>query len=156
VILDTEGNIFGGFTPVKWESRTSPPFFFTEATAPPLKSFVFTLKNPHNIPARRFELDAYENQYAIWCRSESGPCFGRGCDIYVSDHCNTNTNSYTRFGWSYTNDTGLDGQPFSRVQKISKSKKSRSSRLQPKQHITQIFLFSARRSENREIEKKNL
>jgi hypothetical protein len=38
------------------------------------------------------------------------------------------------------------GQSFSRVRLISKSKKLKSSRLQPKQHIAQIFVFSASRS----------
>jgi hypothetical protein len=46
VILDTEGNIFGGFTPVEWESRTSSPWCKADDS---LRSFVFTLKNPHNI-----------------------------------------------------------------------------------------------------------
>jgi hypothetical protein len=47
---------------------------------------------------------------AIDCDSEWGPCFGYfgGCDIAVSDNCNTNTDSYTCLGICYTNDTGLD------------------------------------------------
>jgi hypothetical protein len=50
--LDTNGNIFGGFTPVKWDSYTG------HKADPSLKSFLFTLKNPHNFPARRFALKA--------------------------------------------------------------------------------------------------
>jgi hypothetical protein len=102
VILDTDGNIFGGFTPVKWESITD---FKAD---PSLKSFIFTLKNPYNVPARRFALKAEEKNKAIFCYFSGGPHF---CDIGVSDNCNTNTNSYTyNFGSSYSNDTGLDGQ----------------------------------------------
>jgi hypothetical protein len=104
VILDTDRNIFGGFTPVEWESRTSNYFKADDS----LKSFVFTLKNPHNIPARRFGLKADANHQAIDCNSEWGPCFGYSpCDIAVSDNCNTNTDSYTQLGICYANDTGL-------------------------------------------------
>jgi hypothetical protein len=71
-----------------------------------LKSFLFTLKNPHNIPARRFALNAEMKWRAIICDSEYGPWFG---GMRVFDNCNTNTRSYTYLGDTYTNDTGLDG-----------------------------------------------
>jgi hypothetical protein len=106
VILDTKGNIFGGFTPVKWESATDCKYGKSKADDS-LKSFLFTLKNPHNIPARRFALDAQWKNQAIVCDSRCGPRFSR--DMYVCDNCNT-TNSHTLLGWSYTNDTGLDGR----------------------------------------------
>jgi hypothetical protein len=104
VILDTKGNIFGGFTPVEWESRTKHCF----KADPSLKSFLFTLKNPHNIPARRFALDAEMKDEAIGCDSSCGPCFGS--DICVHDNGNANTKSFTSLGYSYTNDTGLHGK----------------------------------------------
>jgi hypothetical protein len=108
VILDTEGNIFGGFTPVEWESRTSSPWCKADDSQ---KSFLFTLKNPHNIPARRFALKAKKKSEAIYCDSGAGPIFGGyPCDIYVSDDCNANTRSSTSLGISYTNDTGLDAR----------------------------------------------
>jgi hypothetical protein len=60
VILDTEGNIFGGFTPVEWESRDWNQMVGIEdnrcKTDESFKSFLFTLKNPHNISARKFAL----------------------------------------------------------------------------------------------------
>jgi hypothetical protein len=46
VILDTDGNIFGGFTPVEWD------FASNEKADPSLKSFVFILKYPHNFPVQ--------------------------------------------------------------------------------------------------------
>jgi hypothetical protein len=98
VILDTEGNIFGGFTPVEWDSRSG------YKADDSLTSFLFTLKNPHNIPARRFALA----NYAVLCYSAYGPRFGYPGDVYVSDDCNTNNDSFTSLGRSYTNDTGLD------------------------------------------------
>jgi archaellum component FlaC len=60
VILDTNGNIFGGFTPVEWEARNWNEKYENENNCwkadPNLKSFLFTLKNPHNVPARKFAL----------------------------------------------------------------------------------------------------
>jgi hypothetical protein len=106
VILDTEGNIFGGFTPVEWESGD-----WHWRADDSQKSFVFTLKNPRNIPARRFALKAEEKWQAIQCDSEWGPRFGDYClcfcDIGVSDNCNASTLSCTLLGRTYTNDTGL-------------------------------------------------
>jgi hypothetical protein len=101
VILDTKGNIFGGFTPVEWDRNSG------SKADDSLKSFLFTLKNPHNIPARRFALKAEKKQRAILCCSEMGPCFGDPCDMAVRDNCNADTWSDTSLGWCYTNDTGL-------------------------------------------------
>jgi hypothetical protein len=105
VILDTNGNIFGGFTPVEWECRAKWPWQKADLS---LKSFLFTLKNPHNLPARRFPLKAEMNDQAIECNCLYGPHF---CDIRVFGNCNTNTKSSTYFfGEHYTNDTGQEGE----------------------------------------------
>jgi hypothetical protein len=110
VILDTDGNIFGGFTPVQWDSRRYTDDYEYEREADPsLTSFIFTLKNPYNIPARKFVLKAARKHEAISCSADSGPCF---YDFGVSDKCNANTNSWTYLGNSYTNDAGLDGRTF--------------------------------------------
>jgi hypothetical protein len=108
VILDTDGNIFGGFTPVAWELLNG----MCKADNSQ-KSFVFTLTNPHNVAAPRFALRAERKHTAMICNSGWGSCFDGDCAIGLSDHCNANTDSYT-FGFSccYINDTGLDGQTF--------------------------------------------
>jgi hypothetical protein len=95
VILDTDGNIFGGFTPVEWDS-----YSYGKAD-PSLKSFLFTLKNPHNFPARRFALKTEKKNEAIYCHPNYGPEFN---DITVSDTF--------YFGDHYINDTVLDGRTF--------------------------------------------
>jgi hypothetical protein len=102
VILDTKGNIFGGFTPVKWELKCG------WKADDSLKSFVFTLKNPHNIPARRFALKAEWKKWAICCYSRCCQRFGYD-DIFVYNDSNADCDSFTSLGSSYTNDTGLDG-----------------------------------------------
>jgi hypothetical protein len=75
-----------------------------------LKSFVFTVKNPHNFPARRFALKAEMKHQAIICDPGWGPHF---YDISVSNHCEANLKSYTvLIGRHYRNDTGLDEDTF--------------------------------------------
>jgi hypothetical protein len=75
---------------------------------PSLQSFLFTLKNPHNLPARKFALKAEKKNKAIDCDSSMGPRFGD--DIWVLDNCNENASSWNYLGHSYANDTGLDGR----------------------------------------------
>jgi hypothetical protein len=113
VILDTNGNIFGGFTPVEWESRAWNGKYGIESNLwkadDSLLSFVFTLKNPHNVPARRFALKAEKKNEAIYCDSKWGPCFR---EIAVFDNCDVNTDSYSYFDGSNdipTNEIGVDG-----------------------------------------------
>jgi hypothetical protein len=93
-ILDTDGNIFGGFTPVKWESVFWNRKYGTndnrKKTDESLKSFLFTVKNPHNIPARRFPLKPEKKYQAICCHS-GRKCFGYGSDLVVSDHSEAST-----------------------------------------------------------------
>jgi hypothetical protein len=105
VILDTDGNTFGGFTPAKWDSSNG----WKEDND--LKSFLFTLKNPHNVAARKFALKPQEKHRAILCDSDSGPSFYGG--ITVSDNCNEDNPSYAcSFGTAYVNDTKVSGDTF--------------------------------------------
>jgi hypothetical protein len=96
---------------VEWESRVADwavDGMNCLKADPSLKSFLFTLKNPHNFQAKRFSLKAEKKDEANFCASLWGPCFARG-DIRVSP----NTTSHTsHFGNSYANDTGLDGKTF--------------------------------------------
>jgi hypothetical protein len=106
LIEDTEGNIFGVFTPVVWESPTIAKY----KTDLSLESFLFTIKNPHDFAPKKFALKANRKGEAILCYVSTRPVFR---DIRVSNLGNTNSRSYTSaFGDSYANDTGLDGKPF--------------------------------------------
>jgi hypothetical protein len=110
LIQDTEGNIFGGFTLVEWESRPWNGKWGWENNCrkadQSLKSFLFTLKNPHNSPARKFGLKAELKDRAILCDSSKGPHF---CDITVSDDCSAKSGSWSWLGDAYANDTNLEG-----------------------------------------------
>jgi hypothetical protein len=114
LIQDEKGDIFGGFTPVEWESREWNGKPGSENNCfkadPRLKSFLFPLKNPHNFPARKFALKAEKKDEVIWCDSRSGPFFGDDFGgIGVCDNCNTNI-SWNYLSSSYANDTGLAGR----------------------------------------------
>jgi hypothetical protein len=117
LISDTDGNVFGGFTPVKWE----PHIYGTVKGDNSLRSFLFTLRNPHGVPPRKFALKAEMNQYAIHCHPGHYAKFGYSAycpsfgftDIHVSDNCNTNRNSHTKIGTlysdsAYANDTAFE------------------------------------------------
>jgi hypothetical protein len=60
VILDTDGNIFGGCSPMEWEWRKWNGKYDGESNCSKAddsqKSFLFTLKNPHNAAEKRFAL----------------------------------------------------------------------------------------------------
>jgi hypothetical protein len=113
LIRDTAWNIFGGFTPLKWESRAWNRNYGAESNLrkgdASLKSFLFTLKNPHDLSARKFVLNRERKDRAIDCDSKCGPCFGT---LWLSDHCNTHMNKSAFFGdfCAYINDSGVDGQ----------------------------------------------
>jgi hypothetical protein len=103
LIRDVEGNIFGGFTPVAWESRVSTSGFGNESAA---ASFLFTLRNPSGVPPMRFPLKSRGSQFAITCDRTCGPHFH---DLAVLDKCNTHKKNFSRLGESYENPTSVEG-----------------------------------------------
>jgi hypothetical protein len=80
LIADTDGNVFGGFTPVKWEARMWNGKHGEENNTwkgdDSLRSFLFTLRNPHGVPPRKFALRAERKEHAIICNSTWCPVFG--------------------------------------------------------------------------------
>ncbi|KAK8798658.1 hypothetical protein WA158_007743 [Blastocystis sp. Blastoise] len=77
-------NIFGGYTDQSWDSSSG---YKSHS-----KDFLFTLSNEHNIPPTKY--DNIISGSAIYCGSSYGPIFGCGDDIYISNQCHNNTNSY--------------------------------------------------------------
>jgi hypothetical protein len=114
VILDTNGNIFGGYTWKTWYSRIwngesgdSDNRWEEDAFQ---TGFLFTLKNPHKVKARKFKLKRESKNHALLFCSTKGPCFGK--DILISDNCNTGDVNRTHLGVVYVNDAGIDGKTF--------------------------------------------
>jgi hypothetical protein len=99
LIETTKDFIFGGFTPIAWDSsgRYKPDNSGL--------SFLFSLKNPRNSEPRKFKHINGEN--AIHCVSSYGPVFAGNRDMGVGDNCNSSDVSWTNLGGSYVNDTGL-------------------------------------------------
>ncbi|CAF1313038.1 unnamed protein product [Didymodactylos carnosus] len=61
--------LFGGYTAIPWSSELAVK---SDATA-----FLFTLTNPHNLPATNFLIDKQKQHEAITRSPETGPIFGR-------------------------------------------------------------------------------
>jgi hypothetical protein len=70
-----------------------------------VRSFLFALKHPHHISARRFPLKAERRERALWCDSEI--IVGFGNDLSLCNKCNGSTPTFTDFGHVYWNDTGV-------------------------------------------------
>jgi hypothetical protein len=100
IIQTTDDFIFGGFTPITWDSISQ----YKPDTSG--RSFLFSVQNPHNHDFGRIGLK--DPRFAIDCHSSYGPTFGNGSDIYVANGCNANTSSYTRLGIGYANNTGIN------------------------------------------------
>jgi hypothetical protein len=112
VIRDARGFIFGGYTPVEWETRQHNGRWGLENNCYTKdesgRSFLFTVTNPHNLPARRFVLKPNQRQFATYCCDNRGPTFGRDGEFEV--FFRSNDDSRTRgFGNAYDNDSGING-----------------------------------------------
>jgi hypothetical protein len=110
VVQDTEGNIFGGFTPLEWESECK-----TKCDES-LESFLFTIKNGYGIPPTLFPIKDERKDFAIYCYEGYGPAFGfpDQSDLRISDNCNlegARRASYAgAFGDVYDNTTNEGGK----------------------------------------------
>jgi hypothetical protein len=113
LLLDTSGNIFGGFTPLPWQSvqwngkhGDTNNCRKSDQTG---RTFLFTLKNPHNLRPRKFPLRTPD---AIRCNSALGPTFGSD-DIQMRNDSSARGKWSTRnFGTTFMNDTGIEGRTF--------------------------------------------
>jgi hypothetical protein len=98
--------VFGGFTPVEWESRKWNGKSWDENNCykgeDSMRSFLFTLRNPHGVPPRKFALKKQKREFAIRCDSECGSQFCTVID--VNDNCTKNRESFTWTGTRYGND----------------------------------------------------
>jgi hypothetical protein len=107
IIADTGGNIFGGFTPLPWESIVWNEQQGLKSNTlrgdGSLRTFLFTLKNPLNSPAMKFPLKPDRQQYAIVSCIDDGPTFGYGLpDLWVDDRCDESSRNQTiGFGWNF-------------------------------------------------------
>jgi len=97
VFKTTSGYIAGGYASVSWTSYGS---YVVDSNA-----FLFTLKNPNNMPLK---LAISGSGNALYDGTSYGPTFGGGHDMHISDGSNANTNSYC-YSYSYTYPNGNSG-----------------------------------------------
>jgi hypothetical protein len=119
-LVESDGGfIFGGFTPVPWESRAPPEYEEDEEEEDKTvkadetaASYLFSLSNPSATPPRAFPIIPEMSSEAIVCGRKWGPRFGKG-DLMIGGNGNVNTESRTRgFGTVYANTTKRDGKTF--------------------------------------------
>jgi hypothetical protein len=68
-------------------------------------AFIFSLRNKEGLGP--FKSMVTRRSYAIYRGSGYGPILGGGYDIYISSNANSNTNSFTYFGYSYSVPSGV-------------------------------------------------
>lgn len=98
VIRSTTGHLFGGFAAAAWNSTRAG--YQVDADA-----FLFTLANPHGLPATRYPVAV--PSLATYCLPRCGPCFG--LDVFVPaafEHASI------KFPSSYADSTGLSDRTF--------------------------------------------
>ncbi|CAF0818161.1 unnamed protein product [Adineta steineri] len=113
IIQSNNNYIFGGYTSIAW---TSSEKYQNDETA-----FLFTLRNPHNIPPTKYTIKYDYVEIAIYDDSDSGPRFGSGADMRVCDNSNSNYASYTIFPTSYNDTTGKGKNTFTGAKNFSTS-----------------------------------
>jgi hypothetical protein len=97
IIVSDNDCIFGGYSPCTWSSVISV------VPDPGSTSFLFTIKNVHNLPARVFKLKHPEN--GICTNPGYGPCFGSGNDLSIGSPCTGSNKNWSSLGGAYENDT---------------------------------------------------
>jgi len=95
IIHSNHDHVFGGFTPISWDSTSN---YKAEDTK---SSFLFLLRSQKGDALSKFGLKASDTTNHIHCSAANGPTFGSGHDINIVDNCNTNNGSCSNFGTSY-------------------------------------------------------
>jgi hypothetical protein len=110
VVRSSNGFVFGGYAAAAW--NTNGAYFQSSGNA----SFVFTLKNPHNIPPTRYNC---KNANAELFGNESfGPVFGGGHDLRVANNSNAGDESWCNLGLGFNDTNGHGTATFTGKQKF--------------------------------------
>lgn len=112
LIMGSKGQICGGFTDVPW--AVPPPSSNHQISSSGKgryiaseRAFLFGLVDSFGrVCPRRY--DIAKKTFALCYHYECGPIFGAGADLYISDGCNLNDDSYSNLPHSYD---GEDASP---------------------------------------------
>ena len=104
IVKSTNGNIFGGYTTISWESNDYDADYGYKYNN---SAFIFSLVNKENIPLIFEHTDEFENIKAVargsvWSSFRQGPIFGYGHDLSICDRSNIERYSNSRLGNTYT------------------------------------------------------
>jgi hypothetical protein len=106
IVKSTEGCIFGGYSDQSWESRG---FGYYKSSS---RAFLFSMVNPAGLAPMKLPLTGKRNYKALCCYSLNGPMFDLLSDLAIRDKCNTEKNSFSRLGLTYTLPPDQDGRTF--------------------------------------------
>jgi len=114
-VIKSGNYIFGGYTEQEWKGSGD----WTKAPG----SFLFSLVNPSGLPPTKMPLKAGEDKYAIYCRSDYGPIFGRGHDLVIvnepnSKNCWASLNNSYEYPFGQTGTTFLTGNEYFTVSEM--------------------------------------
>lgn len=101
-IKSTMGHVFGGSTNIAWDS--------TSGFKKDPEAFLFSLRRndpSFNLRTGPFRSVVTSSEYAIYCSPQTGPTFGGGHDIMISNAPHEDKQSYSNFGYSYELPKGL-------------------------------------------------
>lgn len=93
LVKSTNGNVFGGFTNKPW---TNVNRYESDERA-----FIFSLISQNNSRPIKINVDQMRPSWAIYCGRNSGPTFGRGHDLHISDNSNVKKESFSNLGYSF-------------------------------------------------------
>ena len=102
IIKSTDNYIFGGYTSINWDSTKWNGKIGKENNARrdgKGLEFVFTLKNPHDIPPTKFNMKKNWLDHSICCDVNLGPIFGCN-DIRIENDCDVNSNSFKYYDFT--------------------------------------------------------
>ncbi len=91
IIKNNLNYVFGGYASSAWNSSGT---WINDPNA-----FLFSLRRAGVSLKNKFTVK--EPEYALVGNSGYGPTFGGGHDIHIFNQSNTNTGSYSNFGYSY-------------------------------------------------------
>ncbi|CAF1409074.1 unnamed protein product, partial [Didymodactylos carnosus] len=100
------GYLFGGFTRQSWTSVLG--------CKNDSEAFMFTLKNPYEIPPTKLPIKNYTIKCAVFHRKTEGPSFGAG-DLISSPDSNLKIVSHVFFPRAYVDTTDKDVELFTGI-----------------------------------------
>jgi len=104
IIESTGGYRFGGYASRPWQATNN---YVADSSA-----FIFTLTNPHNIPATKYALQQANHANVLLFHTSYHVTFGAGIDLHVSSNSHQNNMSHTGFAHAYADTTGNGNATF--------------------------------------------